>query len=139
MAQYTITHTCTHSATVDLVGKTDERTRKIAWLKTQPCMTCKRTATATADAQAVQADTLPALTGSAKQVEWAQRIRIEGLKAVDQFVADTRVRAEKAGQVAAFEAQIAPMIAKVRAQTSASWWIDNRGLNGQSLLRLVRN
>lgn len=41
MAQHTITNSCGHSKTYQLYGASKDRTRKIDWLKTVPCPTCK--------------------------------------------------------------------------------------------------
>jgi hypothetical protein len=40
MAKYTITHSCGHSQTHELFGKTSDRERKIEWLKTTECADC---------------------------------------------------------------------------------------------------
>lgn len=42
MAQYTIKGSCGHLASYQLYGAGKDRDRKAAWLKTVPCLECKR-------------------------------------------------------------------------------------------------
>lgn len=44
MAKYDVAHTCGHTQTYDLVGKSIDRERKIKWLGTETCTACKRAA-----------------------------------------------------------------------------------------------
>jgi hypothetical protein len=43
MAKYNVTYACGHEGTVQLIGKTSERDRKLAWLATVDCPACART------------------------------------------------------------------------------------------------
>lgn len=56
----------------------------------------------------------PALTGSQKQIEWAEKIRAKAVEIIMIGIADD-------GD--AITAAVADLIA---AQTKAAWWIDNR-------------
>ena len=79
MAQYTVTYSCGHTGTVSLFGKHEERERTLARMsKTQLCEECRKADLAeknTASAESNKAAGLPALTGSANQVDWAETIR----------------------------------------------------------------
>ena len=79
MAQYTINHTCGHTQVHDLFGPYEQRERTIKWQTGCICDACYRTQKI-ADEQAAAAKleaqmTLPALTGSEKQINWAKSIR----------------------------------------------------------------
>lgn len=125
--QYTIKHTCGHSEVVQIYGTNShgERERKSSWMESKPCRECERVAqTATAKTQA-EAMGLPTLTGSEKQVAWAESLRAEVVrlitKRVDEQAARTPVDREH--EVVAARSAFAEAIAK---HTDARWWIDNR-------------
>lgn len=133
MAQYKITHTCGHTQSHNLLGKSADRTRKIDWFKTTQCGDCY-TARMTASATIVSADLLP-LTGSEKQIAWAMRIRSDRRARIEEYINSGMDQAERAGVAASVitEQTDAPKAA-VMAQTSASWWIDRRDRDARSLL-----
>ena len=141
MAQYTIAHSCNHITTQQLYGKGIERTRRIEWLQEQPCLTCKRAQ----EQQQAQAAGLPALTGTKKQIAWAERIRLDALAAVRRLLDEHRAdgeRAVAAGQiapekVAVVMADLEPLYVRLAGQTAAAWWIDHRGEGAQSLMRAM--
>lgn len=94
------THTCGHSGErYQAYGKMDARERQLAAIESKPCPECRKAA---ADKQAAEAG-LPMLVGSDKQVAWAADIRARALRLLPP---------EKAQ--------------KIRPETSARWWIDNR-------------
>ena len=71
MAKYTIPHSCGHSETVQLYGKHTDRSRYMDNAERRQCRDCYN-----ASLVAKTADMgLPALTGSDKQVAWAETIR----------------------------------------------------------------
>lgn len=137
MAQYTLTHSCGHTTTEQLYGKSDERERKIKYLKTVPCTACTRqqqihtAQTSTAD--------LPKLTGSEKQIAWATTIRADLLRTVAEERASFLALGKRQG---ASDAQLAEQMGmfdtcttKLHQQTSASWWIDHRTTTARHLLK----
>lgn len=81
MAQYNIRHTCGHEETVQIYGTNvhGERTRKAEWLKAEwleskPCRDCER--------KAMRDENLTGaaeLTGSDKQVNWANDLRAKAI------------------------------------------------------------
>lgn len=112
--------------------------RKAAWAEDQGyiCSDCQEKQRQTENAKAAaqnQAAGLPELTGSDKQISWAEKIRAEKLETIRQA---------KAGELekmvfdayfgAAYQAiaiddpQLDYAIELLMAQTSASWWIDCR-------------
>jgi len=72
--RYELTHTCGHVAEFQLFGSRTERERKVEWLESQPCRQCKLIADGARAAQANEADSLPALVGSPKQIAWAEQV-----------------------------------------------------------------
>ena len=94
------THSCGHTGErYQAYGHHSGRDRLLAAIQAQPCPECRKAA---AEQQALSAG-LPMLVGSDKQVAWASDIRERALRLLPAERAD-----------------------KVRAETSARWWIDNR-------------
>lgn len=127
MAKYTVKHTCGHERTYQIVGAIAERDRKSAWLASQDCPECRRTAEkataqATANASPFAAIGKADLTGSEKQVAWARDIRNKVIAELPSIIPDA-ICAET-NQVLA-------------SKTEAKWWIDNRNLTIKDLIRLV--
>lgn len=75
----------------------------------------------------------PLLTGTPKQVEWAETIRRTKVTEIEEIVAECRRRAPSDD-----EPKIEQVIGAawhVARHTDASWWIDNRTRSGQALLK----
>lgn len=130
LMKYIVNHTCGHTTEIDLVGKTTERERRLAWLATQPCMDCKRAAEAAKAQATAEAAGLPALTGSDKQIAWAETIRAKALAAIDEITA-------KCGESAKVPEALA-IVDWVRGQSESRWWIDHRDDGAVYLLRAAR-
>ena len=118
MAKYTINHTCGHTVDVQLYGAYKDRERRIAYLETCECDECRKAKANAAAAEAKAARGLADLTGSEKQVAWANTIRENAYKCLDtlaQFANNDQAKAMMDG-----------WRAKMDTQTEAKWWIDNR-------------
>lgn len=115
--------------------------RKAAWAESKEfiCSDCedKKRAEENAKAAAKNADAgLPALTGSEKQTPWAETIRASVLENIRKALAGEMSPMELEaywgsrgmhGQAMLIDhGQIDYAIALLKAQTTASWWIDNR-------------
>lgn len=139
--QYIVKHTCGHSETTQLYGPSAERERRLSWLRSQPCATCKRASQSAQAEQAAKVEGLPPLTGSPKQVEWATRIRAHKLSELTALRADFLAQGQAQGAtpetIASEMAQFNALANKVRAQSLASWWIDKRDYSARQLLRDV--
>ena len=137
--QTTITHTCGHTETVQMYGSASERDSKAAWLASKPCQECQRKAQQAQATESAQAQGLPALTGSDKQVAWATTIRAEQLGKVakmrQEFEATGRKQNVTEDVMAAQMGQFDALVAKLATQTAASWWIDRRSSSAQALLK----
>lgn len=124
MAQCHIIHTCGHEETVQIYGTNvhGERTRKAEWLESKPCRECER--------EALRETTIGGaaeLTGSDKQVAWANDLRAKAIdkarKLLAKLEADTRVsQADKDTWRTNGENAIKAML----AETSAREIIDHR-------------
>ena len=144
MAHYTINHTCGHSVEIQLFGKMEDRYRRIEWLETQECEECKRAKANAAAAAAKDARGLADLTGSEKQIAWANTIREGAYKALDLLAPfasedklmvlmdgfenkmDDKVKAQWIASVEKVKPLFDGWKAKMDAHTDAKWWIDNR-------------
>ena len=139
--QTQITHTCGHTETVQLYGTSRERDNKAAWLSGKLCQECQRKAQQAQAAESAQAQGLPTLTGSDKQVAWATTIRAEQLAGVakmrQEFEATGRKQNVTEDVMAAQMGQFDALVAKLIAQTAAAWWIDRRSTSAQALLKEV--
>lgn len=118
MAKYTITYKCGCTREVQLFGKFEDRERRIKWLETQTCLECQFEAENAHAAEAKEQRGLADLTGSEKQVSWANSIReaaYECLDALYEYATDNNGKQMLDG-----------WRQKMDAQTTAKWWIDNR-------------
>lgn len=118
---------CGHETNIDLEGlKPFERDGKLEWAARAKCPACdpkmrkrddERRAAELADAQGRETRMgLEPLRGSAKQIGWATRVRVDLLEAAfNELDLDE----------AAFNTQVAGPASQVDA---ARWWIDNREL-----------
>lgn len=151
MAHYDISHTCGHDERIELFGPTRERERRIEWLQERPCTKCwKKERAAEAEARKNKeaamiveklgddaAEALNAipnaackLVGSSRQIMWAEDIRARCVtEIIDQLhnlVA--RVPGKATAQLSAeFTVRCRAYASVIANETSAAWWIDNRG------------
>lgn len=128
MAQYDITYRCGHEATVQINGTNvhGEREKKAAWYGTIDCPKCQAANTIKANKDAGMAD----LEGSEKQVAWAEEIRG---KYMPRYAQERQEWAEH-GATDEQLAKVDKVLAWLKGQTSAAWWIDNR-LSSSTALR----
>lgn len=121
MAHYFITHTCGHEETVNLLGKSEDRKRKEAWLNSIPCRECARK-------EFIEANGTATLEGSPKQIAWAEDLRaryIDILKArIQRIQSNTAFATAEQTEQRLHEEQI--LLDRVTAETSAKVIIDNR-------------
>ncbi len=114
MAKYTITYKCGHTAEVQLYGKESERKRKIKWYYTINCPECEaREAAKVADEKGY-----PELTGTPKQVAWANQIRNKAVALYEELCA-TAPEQNKSLLLSLKDRWVAN-------EVTASYWIDNR-------------
>lgn len=141
MARYEIRHRCGHTTEQQIYG-TDvrgERERTAARLARGLCPSCTAEqraaehAVATAAAtEAAAAESLPALSGSQKQVAWAETIRRTVLDAMT-----TEAAAVIAKDPTRIDVDLVTRYGHqaFARQTDAAWWIDNGRGNWMTAVR----
>jgi hypothetical protein len=149
MAKYDVEYSCGHSGEVVLFGPGKERERKLEWYhNSASCPDCyqkeKDEAKRIQNAEAAKSNTemsLPKLTGSEKQIAWANTIRIDRIKRIDELINKgesiqnkTRIGEQEINlSPAEYDQYLKPIHETVKdlrnkllTHTSASWWIDQR-------------
>lgn len=171
MAKYTITHSCGHTATLQLFGKTSQRQWHIDKAESDICSDCWKEKQIEMDKKAAQANSeagLQGLTGTEKQILWAEKIRADKLALLDSlptmpvyeinawwtwhhlrdFISkeqekEISAQCEDKGDLFRLAIQL-PILQKglslLNAQTRASWWIDNRDTKLSAIIaELLKN
>lgn len=123
MTKYTITYRCGHTAEVQLYGKYADRERKINYYKTIDCPECR----AKALAKEAQSKGFAELTGSTKQVNWANDIRNTKMAEIEAFAAKVTRNHEMFDKA----------VATLKDEASASWWIDRRDDDIKDILKEI--
>lgn len=116
----TVTHTCGHKEDIAVFGKRVDREKKIAWLESQPCAECR----AAEAARNSKSNGMAVLTGSPKQIAWADDLRSESIHAVQKIEARTETEAVHKDRLIKYLGSI----------TSAAWWIENHGCAGSRMI-----
>lgn len=121
MAKYDVEYSCGHTGTVELYGPNRDRERKLEWMAEGVCPDCYR-AEKHVERQAIlqPLGELAALTGSEKQIAWAEDLRE---KAVAEYMEQGRVSTIKPEYR---ELALGWLAQVVNKQQAAKWWIDNR-------------
>lgn len=133
MSKYDITRSCGHTETINIGGKVSERDRQAEYEAGKLCYECykakqaeQRAAESKAAAEAAQSSGLPALTGSEKQVAWAETIRAaaaQSLGALRPMLAAAPEANRKTADIAI------GIIDATLARTSAHDWIESRAIS----------
>lgn len=137
MAKYQIERACGHTETVNICGPHKDRDRKAEYESGKLCHECyqakvqtERDAAAEQAAEQAAATGLPELAGSDKQIKWALQIRAEVIAELDGYRAALDSAPDQA------QRELAESIMDwIAGQTSASWWIDNRGKSARMMIR----
>lgn len=142
MAKYDVTYSCGHTGVVELHGKSEERQKRLAYLRTIECPDCYRARQTAAAVKQLDLDTsngLPRLEGTEKQISWAIMIRAKFSENVGHFrtslasdhrraVMNNPVRKEEIDETHERNLKVIDWAEQIllSTQTSASWWIENR-------------
>ena len=125
MAKYTINRSCGHEERIQIYGPERDRDGKAEREARKLCGECYRTAklaeSKIAGEQAVAATAdrpLPALSGSEKQIAWAEQIRAQAILHGEASICRWPERL----QTVVLPAYRAGLEAKIEAK----WWIDHR-------------
>lgn len=144
MAWNTIKFACGHTEEQQLYGKTSERERTVAAALNHDCSACRAEKAAAADKSAG----LPALQGTEKQIGWASECRARMLPLLDAQAqigntiiaridageADGKATAERIAAERAKTVEVIAKIERIKANQKASYWIDNRITNVQTMI-----
>ena len=131
MAKSQITHACGHTQEHQLYGPHRQRADKEEWLRTTSCTECwraeqeaKRAEQARADAQANSVAGLPPLTGTPKQIAWAETIRARIIALIpplrEQLTAPREMPSEQQRHVT----MALRLLDELEQMTEAHRWID---------------
>lgn len=148
MAWNTLTYACGHTEQVQLYGKMDTRERTVAAAEGHDCPACL----AAAAKEQAAVDGLPQLTGSDKQIAWADEIRsklLEQANVMAQKVDEMFARIEAkdfpadrtAEDIAKAVAELTAnrtALTKLRSIEKAAWWIDHRSDHINSIVVALR-
>lgn len=127
MSLYDVTYGCGHDDRVQIYGTNahGERNRKAAWYSTIPCPECRRKARALEseeNAEWARANGCAPLSGSPRQVAWAETIRARAIRGFSRIIEDKRSSGMPEGSLQAAEAALSAL----KARSDAGWWIDHR-------------
>lgn len=132
MAWQTVNYSCGHAERQQFYGKHTDRDQKQAWMERGVCPDCYRTQKEQERQQENERAAnltneigFNALSGSEKQISWAQSIR---QKAYESMVAEGKPHATLGWAL---------MISLINLETSAKWWIDNRTTSWSTLFRMI--
>lgn len=119
MAKYHVTYSCGHDGEVNLLGPHAERERKLAWYQeVAVCPDCYR---ARQQAEAAKiTEGLVELTGTEKQVAWANDLRARLIRELNERYPSAGKDKEKRDKLFAL------LPAAINERPEAKWWIDNR-------------
>ena len=138
MAKYRIVRACGHEAQVTARGPTPNRQTKLDRERGRNCRRCSRERERLEAEAAAEADDLPPLTGTPKQITWAMTLRHKALADADAYLDDLRESGKLTSRVGRdpelFEAQKERVMEPLAARTEATWWIDRREVAGWELL-----
>jgi hypothetical protein len=137
MARHEITYACGHTGDVNLIGKHSYREWRLARLRAGECLECYKSRTHQVAVQVSAELELPPLSGSEKQVVWAETLRIrkiadiekEAVSLSDENPFDEDEKNDE------YHRQVLLAVDHILEQKTARWWIDNRDESAVSLIR----
>jgi len=152
MAHYTVNHKCGHDQSYELFGPGRDRERKLTWLAGLLCAACKKEAAVQArDAETAKGKVaaeelgLPPLTGSEKQIAWAEAIRAPLAKQLEEY--RTYVEGERPmplylemtwPKMVGLQQQVTlRAIQEALSKNDAHWWIEHRGADAKMIINEV--
>lgn len=125
MASEMTTHTCGHTS--KLHGSRKDLEWRVRRAEAESCWDCRKSAENLAAAQAAEAQGLPALQGSDKQIDWAGTIRQKLLRSFDELMKEGAGRLETHPDTADLVQELVVIRAlyrEVAQQTSAKHFIE---------------
>lgn len=141
MAKYNVTYTCGHEGIVNIIGPGREREWKLKCEESKLCPDCwqkqREEEKAKLYSEAISAKKelqLSDLTGSEAQIKWAESIRFSLIRDREKWIKNyiDRMRAYMIDGLTQKQINEA-FDSIILRKTSASWWIDNRGMGYETL------
>lgn len=126
--KYEIKYNCGHTGIVNLTGTNKEREKRLDYLKQCDCPTCNKAKNNAMFAEYENKNNLPLLAGTEKQIVWARQIRIDTIKAVEEFM----------GQFKEDE-QTIKFMNWLKEQNKAEFWINIRNYDAKKIAWLWKN
>ncbi|GAA3878374.1 hypothetical protein GCM10022243_48850 [Saccharothrix violaceirubra] len=139
MAQYTITRTCGHEDTINITGTNvrNQHRGEVRRQERRACLACHTAAEHRAGARVTADLDLPPLTGSTKQIAWAEAIRGRAAPAVERHVEELVASIGVNGFTPAFcDVWIDAMREVLTGRTDARWWIDHSDDAAEAIYRI---
>ena len=132
-----LTYSCGHIEDVQLYGPYKDRAYRVQQASGRTCKECAREShagEAVAAAVSNRLAGLPRLTGTDKQIAWAESIRAAKLQEVDTLLAQVAAdpRAQEEPSLLTLYGKLADL---VRGQSSASYWINYKSCPAQFLIQ----
>lgn len=134
MAQYSIDHSCGHTCTHYLFGRSRDRQSKQDWLAARPCPDCwqqqkteQRTAEGIAAESWAATQKLPVLVGSEKQCAWAETLRKKELGDCREALAVLGKEFPEDSEGRAFAAAIAEDAGRLLEAGIFADWLEEEG------------
>ncbi|MDD4422527.1 MAG: hypothetical protein PHD46_05785, partial [Eubacteriales bacterium] len=148
MAKYDVTYSCGHDGVVSIFGPGKDREWKLRYEEEKLCPDCykkhleqEQIRQNEASAKVNQEAGLPSLSGSEKQIAWAETIRANLLREIEKVTqsADRLSDPEEYFKRVGFSREVlAEATESIKQRTSASWWIDNRNATTRELYKLLQ-
>lgn len=130
MSKYEVTYSCGHKETMQLYGKEKDRQEKIEWYRTRLCPDCYQAYQAEHIKSKKEEYGLPALTGSPRQIAWAEKIRDKAIEEYEHLVEQEKVKYDYKPD---FEVRLKETLETLKPikdifteETEAKFYIDNR-------------
>ena len=119
MAKYTVEYKCGHTGTVELFGKTSDREWRLEQLAKGICPDCEEAELRKVIAEFNAERELPALSGTDRQVAWADKLRMYAIRMIEDgygMMSDGSPDKDPMSQV----------LQEMYSISDARFWIDHR-------------
>lgn len=131
MPKYRIKMSCGHVQEVTVSGSANERERQISYLERfgdcDECIERKREKDMLQAQEEAIGKNWPALTGTEKQIKWAEVIRKTKIRELEEFVTIfCQANITEAGDI----------LRKISRNSSAKWWIEHRNSSARNFFRV---
>lgn len=147
MAQYKVKYCCGHEGYVNLTGTNKQREQKLRYLEYNYCPDCYAKQKEEENKIALERSKemeLPSLTGTEKQVAWANTIRIQAIESIEKWLKELEKKAEDVSPELKEKAKnTLEEIYEIyeyglKSFTDSEFWIEKRNYAGKELLTVFK-